>query len=231
MAISKLLTSGLSSSKKSRALTTDLADFPVGIGQYGFNNNATNSGTYGSIIANTCTYTTSPVKFGTHAANFNGTSGYMNIGLPPSLQSVTISFWVYVGDTSLRSYVVDFRPPDSAPYGYWLYDNNGTATFGGSSENTFSYTPTLNTWLHWAMVIDGAAGTMTWYQNGSVLASASRTCIVNNAGYFTLGTYYGVAGGNQNQYFANMVVDNLYVSDKALTATQVSALYNYSSSF
>lgn len=231
MAVNRLSTAGLTGSKNSRTSTADTADFPVGIGQYGFNNNLTNSGTYGSISTNTTSYTTSITKFGTHAASFNGTSGYMAVGIPPSLQTITVSFWVYVRDTSLRSYVVDFRPPDQSPYGYWLYDNTGTATFGGSSEYTFSYTPATNTWAHWAMVIDGAAGTMTWYQNGIVIASASRTCLINNAGYFVLGTYHGVVGGSQDQYFSNMVVDNLYVSDKALTAAQVTALYNYSTSF
>lgn len=231
MAVNRLSASGLTGSKSTRANTADIADFPIGICQYGFNNNATNSGTYGSISTNTATYNASITKFGTHGLNFNGTSGYTYVPVPPSLQTITISFWVYVRDTSQRSYIVDFRPPESGDLGYWLYDNNNTATFGGSSEYTFSYTPAINTWAHWALVVDGAAGTMTWYQNGIVLASASRTCKVSNAGYFTLGTYNGVVGGNQDQYFSNMVIDNLYVSDKALTAAQVTSLYNYSSSF
>ena len=231
MAINRLSASGLTGSKSTRANTADLADFPVGIGQYGFNNNTTNSGIYGSIGTNTTTYTSSITKFGTHAASFNGTSGYMNVNLPPSLQTHTVSFWVYVRDISVRSYVVDFRPPDQAPYGYWLYDHTGTATFGGDSEYTFAYTPPTNAWTHWALVTDGATGTMTWYQNGINIASASRKCITNNAGYIVLGTYHGAAGGSQDQFFSNFVVDNLYVSDKALTAAQVTALYNYDQSF
>lgn len=231
MAINKLSISGLSNSKKSKISTEVSNGFPVGLGQYPFNGNATNTGTYGTISGGTATYVTSPVKFGTHALNFNGTSHYAPIPIPPSLQTFTVGFWVYVRDTSVRSYVIDFRPPDTAPYGYWLYDNNGTATFGGDNEYTFSYSPTLNTWQHWALVVNGSTGTMTWYQNGSVLANASRKCLVNNAGYFTLGTYYGVIGNTQDQYFSNFVVDNLYVSDKALTDTEVLALYNYNQSF
>ena len=231
MAINRLSASGLTGSKSTRANTADLADFPVGIGQYGFNNNTTNSGTYGSIGTNTTSYTNSITKFGTHAASFNGTSGYMNVNIPPSLHTHTISFWVYVRDVSGRNYIVDFRPPDTPPYGYWLYDNGGSATFGGDSEYTFSYTPPTNAWTHWALVTNGATGTMTWYQNGIVVGSASRKCIINNAGYFILGTYHGVVGGNQDQFFSNFVVDNLYVSDKALTAAQVTALYNYPTSF
>lgn len=234
MAINKLSTSSVSGSKQSSNTiipSSSLVSFPVGLSQYGFNNSLTNSGTFGSISTNTGTYTTSPVKFGTHSLSFNGTSGYANIGIPQNLNTFTVGFWVYVRDISQRSYVIDFRPLDVPPFGYWLYDNNNTATFGGSSEYTFSFTPTQNTWLHWAMVVDGNAGTMTWYQNGSVLANASRTCQTNNFGYFTIGTYSGVVGGNQDQYFANMVVDNLYFSDKALTSTQISGLYSYSSSF
>jgi len=231
MAINRLSASGLTGSKTARAKTGAVADFPRGLGQYPFNGDSTNTGTYGSISGGTATYVTSPVKFGSHALNFNGTSHSAPIPIPPSIQTFTIGFWVYVRDTSVRSYVIDFRPPDQSPYGYWLYDNTGTATFGGDSEYTFSYTPSINTWVHWAMVVDGATGTMTWYQNGVVLASAARKCIVNNAGYFTLGTYHGVVGGNQDQYFSNFVVDNLYVSDKALTAAQVTSLYNYPTSF
>lgn len=231
MAINRLSASGLTGSKSTRANTTDLADFPKGLGQYPFNGDSTNTGTYGTISGGTATYVTSPVKFGSHALNFNGTSHHAPIPIPPSIQTFTIAFWVYVRDTSQRSYVIDFRPPDQAPYGYWLYDNNSTATFGGDSEYVFSYTPSINTWAHWALVVDGAAGTMTWYQNGIVLASAARKCIANNAGYFTLGTYHGSVGASQDQYFANFVIDNLYVSDKALTAAQVTALYNYNASF
>jgi hypothetical protein len=177
------------------------------------------------------TFTTSPVKFGTHALNFNGTSNYIEVSLPSGATSHTVGFWVYVRDTSLRSYIVDFRPPDTTPYGYWLYDNNGTATFGGSSEYIFSFTPTLNTWLHWVLVTDAASGTMKWYQNGTEIASASRTCTAGTNGRFVLGTYHGVRGSNQDQYFANFVIDNLYVLDAPLSPAEVSALYNYNSSF
>ena len=234
MAISKLSTSSISGTKQySNIISSSVSSssFPTGLAQYGFNNSLTNSGTFGSITTNTATYTTSPVKFGTHALSFNGTSGYTYLPIPQNLQTFTVGFWVYVRDRSARSYIIDFRPPDVVPFGYWLYDDNGTATFGGNSEYTFNFTPTLNTWLHWVMVVDGSAGTMTWYQNGSVLANASRICQTNNFGYLTIGTYSGSVGANQDQYFANMVIDNLYFSDKALNSSQVTELYNHSSSF
>jgi hypothetical protein len=205
--------------------------FPMGLGQYGFNNDWNNSGLFGTVGVQQATFTTSPVKFGTHALNFNGTSNYIETSMPGSVTSHTVAFWVYPRDTSSRSYIVDFRPPDASPYGYWLYDNTGTSTFGGNSEYTFNFTPTLNTWSHWALVTDAKSGTMKWYQNGTELASAARTCTTGTSGRIVIGTYHGSRGSNQDQYFANFVIDNLYVLDAPLSAAEVTALYNYQKSF
>ncbi len=206
-------------------------DFPRGTIQCGFNNEWTNNGKFGGIGVQNATFTTSPVKFGTHALNFNGTSNYIEGSLQSGATSHTIAFWVYPRDNSLRSYIVDFRPPDTTPYGYWLYDNTGTATFGGNLEYTFNFSPTLNQWSHWALVTNSQTGTMTWYQNGTQLASASRTCTTGTNGRFVLGTYHGSRGSNQDQYFANFVIDNLYAIDAPLTDAEVLALYNYNQSF
>lgn len=207
--------------------------FPLGYGQYAFNNNGTNSGTTGSMtaFARNASYTTNPVKFGSHAAQFDGTGDYAQFNIPANSYTHTIAFWVYVRDTSLRSYIVDFRTVDAQDVGYWLYDDNGTATFGGSSEYTFNYNPPLNTWTHWALVTNQASNTVTWYQNGQVLASASRLCKTGSNGIFTFATYSGSIGGDQNQYYSNFVVDNMYISELALSPIEITSLYNSQVSF
>jgi hypothetical protein len=204
--------------------------FPLGYGQYGLNNSWTNSGTTGGMV-NTAnaTFTTSPVKFGSHSLSLDGVGDYATFDIANNSYTHTIAFWIYPRDTSERSYIIDHRFSDAPDVGYWLYDNTGTATYGGTSEFTFNFTPTLNTWAHWAMVTDQASGTMTWYQNGTVLSSASRGC--KTTGRIALGTYFGVIGSNQSQYFMNAAVDNLYISSEALTATQVQELYNSQVSF
>jgi hypothetical protein len=204
--------------------------FPLGYGQYGFNNAWTNTGTTGGMV-NTAnaTFTTSPAKFGSHVLNLDGNGDYATFDIVNNSYTHTIAFWIYPRDTSLRSYIIDHRLSDATDVGYWLFDNTGTATFGGSSEYTFNFSPTLNTWAHWAMVTDQASGTMTWYQNGTVLASASRLC--KTTGRIALGTYFGAIASPADQYYMNAAIDNLYISSEALTAVQVQALYNSQVSF
>jgi hypothetical protein len=219
-----------SSSSKGFGLNSFKATFPLGYGQYGFNNNWTNTGTTGSMqqTAN-AVFTTSPAKLGTHALSLDGTGDYATFDIANNAYTHTIAFWIYPRDTADRSYIIDHRFSDAQDVGYWLYDNNGTATFGGSSEYIFNFTPTLNTWAHWAMVTDQSSGTMTWYQNGTVLASASRLC--KTTGRICLGTYFGVINSNQGQYYMNAVVDNLYISMNALTPEQIQLLYTSQVSF
>jgi len=223
------LQSGLKRSSLSNKNATLL---PTGYGQYGFNSNMTNSGTTGGLTAsNGVSYNTSIYKFGTAALNLNGTSTYASFNIPAGATTHTIAFWIYPRANSQRSYIVDFRTVDATNVGYWLYDSPSSATFGGDSEYTFTFFPILNTWTHWALVTDAAAGTMSWYQDGALIASQPRICITSSNGDFTLGTYSGVRGNNQDQYFLDAVVDNMYVSGTALTQAQVQELYNQTTSF
>jgi hypothetical protein len=218
--------------KKSSASDKKAVSIPLGYGQYGFNSNMTNSGTTGGLTAsNGISYNTSIYKFGSAALNFNGTSTYASFNIPAGATTHTVAFWIYPRANSERSYIVDFRTVDATNVGYWLYDTPNTATFGGDSEYTFTFPPILNTWTHWALVTDAAAGTMTWYQDGARVASASRICVTSSSGDFTLGTYSGVRGNNQSQYFLDAVIDNLYVSATALTQAQIQELYNRTESF
>lgn len=206
---------------------------PTGYHQYGFNNNATDSGSNNTAInLFNGSYTNSIVKFGSHARDFNGSNAYGTFNTPLNTNIHTTAMWIYPRGHNPanqgRSYLVDFRNStyQSTPYGYWLYDYNGTATFGGDVEYTFNWEPKFNTWQHIALVCDGTTAKMYW--NGVNIAQTNRVIRTSTTPH--LGTYFGGAGSS-GQYFTNMVVDNFYWNNVALSDQQISNLYKYGSSF
>lgn len=200
----------------------------TGYHQYGFNNSAADSGSNNSPITLTNTsYNSSIKKFGTHALDFNGTArGVFNLPLNTNVH--TTAFWMYPRSHNSvgRTYMVDFRSStyNQTPYGYWLFDSNGTSTLGGDSEYIFNWEPKFNTWQHMALVSTGSV--MKFYWNGVNVAQANRVCRTPNIAY--LGTYFGATTGN---YYLNGVIDNFYWTNSALNDQQIANLYKYGLSF
>lgn len=203
--------------------------FPTGYHEYAFNNSNLDSGTNGAAISLTNTsYNSSIKKFGTHALDFNGNNAKGVLGLPLNTNVHTTAFWMYPrSHNSLgRTYMVDFRSStyNQSPYGYWLFDSNGTSTFGGDTEYIFNWQPTFNTWQHMALVSTGSV--LKFYWNGSLIAQANRICRTPNIAY--LGTYFGATTGN---YYLNGIIDNFYWNNSALTEQQIQSMYQYNLSF
>lgn len=196
-----------------------------------FENNSDNIGvSTGSISLVNTTFNSNIKKFGSYALDLNGTNAYMGVDTNLDQNVHTTAMWIYPRshNPSGRSYIVDYRddPHYNASYGYWLFDSNNTATFGGSSEYIFSFTPTFNTWQHWALVCDGT--NMTWYVDGSQVATAARVCTTSNS--LTNGCYFARNTGTAN-YWMNAVVDNFVFTYEALSQTQIQDLYQSGTGF
>ncbi len=195
-----------------------------------------NNGTLTSMDANTDWVAG---KFG-KALDFDGTNDYVSIAnntnLKPSLP-VTISAWVYFTDTDIHPIFTNDATSDFY-YGVTLqigtapnvvsvqYGDGGSP--GANNRRTKIGTTVLNTnqWYHVAAVVRGATD-MDVYVNG-----------INDGGTYSGagdGVAYTSAGGAvgrydssssaSNDYFAKGKVDELRFYNRALSSTEVAALY------
>lgn len=196
-----------------------------------FENNINNKGSSSnSITLLNTSYNSSIKKFGNYGLNLNGTSSAMTVTTTANQDTHTTAMWIYPRghNTAGRSYIVDYRSNsvNSTPYGYWVFDSNNTATFGGNSEYTFSFNPTFNSWQHWAFVNNGT--TAKWYINGSLIASASR--VVRTTTDMTVGCFFAKNTGTSN-YWLNAVIDNFVFVYRELSSSEIQDLYNSTNGF
>jgi hypothetical protein len=178
----------------------------------GNNNNGTISG---------ATWTTGKFQSGLH---FNGTSAYVNLGNPATLQitgSQTISMWVKPTDFAVR------QNPYNKAYGgegTITIETDGTVNYyyGTKGGNDVPYqgfntasSLTAGEWNHIAIVRDLGAMQLRWYINGVLTntAAASYAAAAVSSNNVTIG--YGYAG-----YFKGQI-DHVRVVARALNATEV----------
>ena len=205
---------------------------PTVTDRWGFESNSlVSTGTSGSTITNVGATFTATAKTGTVALNFDGSNDYATFSAGSATSNISIAFWIYWRghNPSARTYLTDLRG-SNAGAGYWLIDSNNTMTYSinGATERTFSFTPTNNTWEHYALVAtDG--GVSKLYRNGTVVDSVSSTG-ASVDGTMVIGTYSGAIGSSGN-YFMNAIIDNFVFHRGALSSTDITAFYTSTSTF
>ncbi|MCH6259096.1 discoidin domain-containing protein [Puniceicoccaceae bacterium K14] len=168
------------------------------------------------------------------AMDFDGVND--DIDLPAAAFStisdeITISMWVN-GDGSQPASDTIFRAVDSNGYRvlnihlpwsnsnvYWDAGNNGTSSYdriqGGTVSSNFE-----GSWNHWVFVKNATSGDMVIYLNGSVFQSGTgKTQTMSGITNVRLGSAI------TNQYYSG-AIDEVVIYDIALSASEVSALYN-----
>ena len=166
------------------------------------------------------------------ALSFNGTSSYINIPHRSSLNignTMSISAWVRPTDLSSRHGVFSTRSNNATDS--WQLDvglgngGSGRATFSKQGVWIFDSIDgriALNAWRHVVYVRSAASTSGSMYVNGSLVSSSetSTTTIANNSDPKRIGQ--GTAG---TQFFQGSI-DDVRLYNRALTQTEISALYN-----
>ena len=169
------------------------------------------------------TYSTSTGMF-SEGANFNGSNTRITtpVGMPTSSwNGVTVTAWVYPENTSGYSSIAGNR----GAYGdYFILGTHNTnwrwhILSAGIEDIGVSFTP--NTWYMITGTWDGS--TMRFYVDGAeVWSHAYSDSFGNSPRSLTMGS--SDPGGFWEEY--NGSLDDLAVFSRALTATEVSNLYN-----
>ena len=177
-------------------------------------------------------------------------SGFaVNSSLFDGRTAMTESMWIYRENSvdpvmingiwfngGQRQLAINIIGSDSTSYygdGGSVSANTVRVWFSGNVNTdimkSFAYTAPTNEWFHFAVVFNGASTSLTFYVNGvqiGVLSDSRWTIIPNVSGNtpptnqisFGCSPYTDVSGGNK--------IDQIRVFNKALSAGEVTTLYN-----
>jgi hypothetical protein len=157
-------------------------------------------------------------KFG-FAGAFNGTSSKINTGYIQTGQVYSASFWGK-GFSAGASILRDTPAAGGANTFMDIATGaNGQVIIGGNVALAPSYTPSTD-WTHYAVVLDGTNATI--YENGSQIATKTYTAKTGNNGT----PVHMMSNGAYPAGFSGGYLDQVRIYDSALSAANVTALYN-----
>ncbi len=167
-------------------------------------------------------------RVGSWAGTFDGTSTYVNLGYPAQLQPsafLTASAWVKTSVSSAGS--MDILR--SRLYGYEFYLSSGQpyfTVFSDASHNlitTFVSSLADNSWHMLTGVYNGA--NVSLYIDGTFASTTVNNGTPNVIYYQSGGDAIGRGGNFSGNYWGGSV-DDVRIYNRALSAAEVSALYN-----
>ena len=227
-------------SASSTKSTTDIFADSSALALYEFEGNAndtggTYNGTATNVVYNEYDGTASNVTYSTgkfgQAAVFNGSSSYITLTQPVNLSTdnFTYSFWIYpTTNTGYGAPLAQYgnSTPTRNFYSYRV-GSTEKITFGlvstGAVFNQLISTGTtpLNQWSHVALVRDSS--TQKIYINGQLSGTLSNTTTTSTSSEpFLIGDTNDVVA---DEFFEGKI-DQVRIYDKALSAADVTTLYN-----
>ena len=189
-----------------------------------YDNQSTNNGT----LTNGPTWQSESNCVSGSCLSFDGSDDYVNCGNPVITGTFTVEAWAQVATTSLRT-IIGTRSPSDAGFDMKFQNGNsihgdignGTTWITTAADASFNYQ--LNTWYHLAYVVTPTGYTI--YVNGNQVGSGSyaqNTPVFSDANHAIAIGAYEVRGG---EYFFGLI-DEVRIYNRALSAAEISAIYN-----
>lgn len=164
----------------------------------------------------------------TYSLEFDGTNDYLDLSSAASLLNsqsvVTMSFWYYADDYGL---VAGARASNTDAFAFWPYDASNFYWIGrnGGGGTVTASNPGLNQWVHCVAVQNGTSATL-YLTPTSTGTTATTTGTLDGALSATLGNSFRVASDAHAGSYFNGKVDEVAVWNSALSASDVTTLYN-----
>jgi hypothetical protein len=191
------------------------------ITRYNFDNS------YNNINGNTPFETNAGTSFGADRngnlskalyINYNGTKAVIP-NLPYQNSPRTVSIWVKLTTSGAYNFIYNYGNGLTSN-GSLLPNSTSVTNHGGAQGHTVATATALNTWYHFVFTFDGTTSKI--YKDGTLLSSFAKTLnTVSNSDYFRLGL-----SENGGTFNFNGAVDDLCIFNYALSASEVSELYN-----
>jgi hypothetical protein len=184
----------------------------------------TNNGT-----VNGATFTTTGCKLG-GCYSFDGTNDSVDIAHSTSLAmagDITVSAWLYPDAFTNTPMVVSYNNDSYTNTFLTGFDPSGYVAFWTTSGSVASaYTISTATWTHVSWVFDNTADTVSYYINGVYQDNDAVTDTVSYSnGTWHIGAECDSAGCPDGNYWDGKM-DEVLVFDRALSAAQITDIYN-----
>lgn len=194
---------------------------------------------HGDATGSLATTSVTSGKLG-QALSFNGSSDGVTTGLVQGPNTMTVSFWMKVADTS-HDYVPIGANVDSQTKLWWISVDNGSGNpasislgYVGSAQNGYAVTSTTspivaNTWYHVIAIynvtdVPNKNGTFFLYVNGTSISLNSSTFTSWFGSDFIPPVRIGI---DRSAYFKG-TLDDVRIYNRALSAIEAANLYNVS---
>ena len=213
---------------------TNACNFPTsssGVALYEFENNANDTcGNYNLTEVGSPSYVASKTGFG-EAIQFNGTSqGATSSSAVIPNGAATISLWFNGNGTATTEFYIIGVGVGGSAYGLDIhYYNSGFwagVVDGGSFQGVGGGVTTVNTstWYHLALTWDGSTNTdsMKLYLNGALETNITPTVTAASLTYSS----FGICHFSGTSTYAPGIVDQVRIFNSVLTPTQITELYN-----
>ena len=173
-------------------------------------------------------------KFGFAGKFSRSGSSFVNTNFTNTLSSASFSFWVKVpssqptGSMRLLS-SVSINPLRAGQWSF-IYNGSGTVSFqlvtnGGAVTNLPNVSFSLDTWEHFVFTYDNSINTAKVYLNGNTTPVSTATIGTINETNNTTPLYLGFYP-RASTYDSDSTYDQIRIYDSALSAENVTTLYN-----
>ena len=158
-----------------------------------------------------------------YALDFDGSNDYVTTPIDVDLQAMPSTTWSgWIKPTGVSGWQIIFGMEDAGWDRFLIIENGGLGLSMGHTNNRWATgaSVTAGVWQHVVVVYDN--GAMRFYFNGTAYATSTTEGNHSSAGTFTI-------GGNQSHAPANYyrgLIDEVAVWNEALTAAEITTLYN-----
>jgi len=202
------------------------------VSRYKFEDNTDTTTATDSVGSNPGTITgasyTTDSEVGSRALDFDGSNDTVDVGDKSSLDfglgDFSITFHAKFRNTSSIQEPVNKEAAGGSTIGYFIRNASGDLLFQTSdgNANTLNAAGAVvgNTYAFYAVTREQNTEKVI-YVDGSQVASQSTSI-----GDISTGTSFNFGSRNGNDLFADVVLDDLRIYNKALTSTEVSNLFN-----
>ena len=156
------------------------------------------------------------------AVSFDGSS-YLSSPFPFDMTDITLSFWFYAGDMSVKRNIIGSNYAEGWVTEVYLWGQLGVSYYvdgQGSPKQIWGGTPTLNMWHQGAFTWDGLTAKI--YLDGKKVNESSDGKHILNK--FPNTPLY-IGSRKNTDYFKGML-DDIYVYRRSLSETEIKALYD-----
>jgi len=155
----------------------------------------------------------------TYSVDFDGTNDYMDAGNDSSLSisgDLTLSAWINLDSLGAFQGIISKRS-STTNYQLFIRNTNVLSFYDGRIATNDNTALTAGSWIHVAVVVSGSSA--SFYRDGSFSSTGSGISVNSNTANLTIGE---ILGGS----FLNGKVDEVSVFDSALSASDITSIYN-----